>query len=168
MTMSLSAALARPGLAGATLAALLLAAPARAQDHTYSTADIATGVRVFGAQCAGCHGPNGDMVNGVDLRRRRFRRAVTDDDFAKVIANGVPGGAMPGFSFGPAETTGLIALIRAGFDPSGTAVKVGNIERGRGLFAAKAKCGTCHRVTADGPRNAAPDLSDIGAQRTPA
>ena len=152
-----------------TLAVLVagLAPSASAQDHTYSSADIATGVRVFGAQCAGCHGPNGDMVNGVDLRRGRFRRAVTDDDLAKVIASGVPGGAMPGFSLAVAETTGLIALIRAGFDPTGTAVKVGNIDRGKGLFAGKAACATCHRVGVDGPRTAAPDLSDIGALRTP-
>ena len=157
----------RPWIACAALAAALLPRPASAQDHTYSSADIATGVRVFGAQCAGCHGPNGDMVNGVDLRRCRFRRAVTDDDLAKVIANGVPGGAMPGFKFAAAETTGLIALIRAGFDPTGTAVKVGNIDRGKGLFAGKAACATCHRVGAEGPRTAAPDLSDIGALRTP-
>jgi putative heme-binding domain-containing protein len=140
--------------------------PAQAQDHTYSSADIEAGVRLYGAQCALCHGPNGDLVNGVDLRRGRFRRAVTDEDLAKVMASGAPGG-MPAFSFSAAETTALIALIRAGFDPTGTAVKVGNIERGRTVFAGKGACATCHRVHGVGPR-AAPDLSDIGALRTPA
>ena len=67
-----------------------LATAAAAQDHQYSSADIAIGVRVYGAQCALCHGPNGDLVNGVNLRLGRFRRAVTDDDLAQVIANGVP------------------------------------------------------------------------------
>lgn len=146
---------------------LAAAAPARAQDHQYSSADIEVGVRVYGAQCALCHGPNGDMVNGVDLRRGRFRRAVTDDDLAKVIAEGVPTGGMPGFTFSAAETTGLIALIRAGFDPAGTAVKVGDIDRGRVVFAGKGACGQCHRVGGQGPRTA-PELSDIGALRTPA
>lgn len=141
-------------------------APASAQDHSYSSADIEAGVRLYGAQCALCHGPNGDMVNGVDLRRGRFRRAVTDEDLAKVMASGAPGG-MPSFSFSTAETTALIALIRAGFDPTGTAVKVGNIERGRTVYAGKGACGTCHRVQGAGPRTA-PDLSDIGALRTPA
>ena len=141
--------------------------PAVAQDHHYSSADIEAGVRVYVAQCALCHGPNGDMVNGVDLRRGRFRRAVTDDDLAKAIAGGVPGAGMPGFTFSAAETTGLIALIRAGFDPKGTAVKVGNIERGRALFSTRGGCATCHRATGVGPR-VAPDLSDIGAVRTPA
>jgi putative heme-binding domain-containing protein len=155
-----------PGWLLAAFLVALAAVPARAQDHTYSCADIEAGVRLYGAQCALCHGPNGDMVNGVDLRRGRFRRAVTDEDLAKVMSGGAPGG-MPAFSFSTAETTALIALIRAGFDPTGTAVKVGNIERGRTVYAGKGGCGTCHRVQGIGPR-AAPDLSDIGALRTPA
>ncbi len=154
------------------LGALLLLAvaagpwPAGAQDHQYSSADIEVGVKVYGAQCALCHGPNGDVVNGVNLRLGRFRRAVTDDDLAQVFARGVPP-AMPSFTFSAAETTGLVAFIRAGFDPAGTAVKVGNIDRGRTLFTTeKAACATCHRVRGEGPR-AAPDLTDIGAVRTP-
>jgi putative heme-binding domain-containing protein len=83
-----------------------------------------------------------------------------------VIAKGVPP-AMPGFSFSPEETRGVIAFIRAGFDPAGSAVRVGNIARGQGLFSGKGGCATCHRVNGVGPR-AAPDLSDIGALRTPA
>ena len=138
---------------------------AAAQDHQYSTADIEVGLKVYGAQCALCHGPNGDLVSGVNLRLGRFRRAVTDDDLVQVIARGVPP-AMPSFTFSAAETTGLVAFIRAGFDPAGTAVKVGNIDRGRTLFSTeKAACATCHRVRGTGPRTA-PDLTDIGAVRS--
>ncbi|MBN8527022.1 MAG: acetylornithine/succinylornithine family transaminase, partial [Planctomycetes bacterium] len=43
------------------------------------------------------------------------------------------------------------AIIRAGFDPSGTAVKVGNVDRGRALFSGKGGCATCHRVNGTGP-----------------
>lgn len=145
---------------------LLAATAAAAQDHTYSTADVETGVRLYGAQCQLCHGPNGDAVAGIDLRRGRFRRAVTDDDLREVLAKGAPGG-MPAFTFSPAEATGLVAMIRAGFDPAGTAVRVGNVERGRDLFAGKGECATCHRVHFEGKR-LAPELTDIGAQRTPA
>jgi putative heme-binding domain-containing protein len=140
--------------------------PAGAQDHTYSSADVANGLRLYGAQCQLCHGANGDTVAGVNLRLGRFRRAVTDDDLARVVAKGVPP-AMPGFSFSADETRGLIAFIRAGFDPSGTAVKVGNIDRGKALFSGKGGCASCHRVNGVGPRQA-PDLSDIGALRTAA
>ena len=145
---------------------LAWATAAPAQDHQYSSADIEVGVTVYGAQCALCHGPNGDLVSGVNLRLGRFRRVVTDDDLAQVFARGIPP-AMPSFTFSAAETTGLIAFIRAGFDPGGSAVKVGNIDRGKGLFAGKAACTGCHRVNGAGPR-AAPDLTDIGALRTPA
>jgi len=159
--------LARLGRVLAAAAAVVLAAaPVGAQDHTYSSTDIATGVRIYGAQCQLCHGATGDTVAGVNLRLGRFRRAVTDDDLAQVIAKGVPP-AMPAFTFPADDTRGLIAFIRAGFDPSGTAVKVGNIDRGKTLFTGKGGCATCHRVTGTGPLTA-PDLSDIGALRTPA
>jgi putative heme-binding domain-containing protein len=149
------------------LGLVILATPATAQDHQYSTADIEAGLRVYGAQCALCHGANGDLVSGVNLRLGRFRRAVTDDDLAQVITRGIPP-AMPSFTFSAAETTGLVAFIRAGFDPGGTAVRVGNVDRGRSLFATeKAACATCHRVHGTGPRTA-PDLSDVGAVRSPA
>ncbi len=151
-----------------SLLLLLVVGPAAAaaQDHTYSSTDIATGVRVYGAQCQLCHGANGDTVAGVNLRLGRFRRAVTDDDLAQVLAKGVPPG-MPSFNFSAAEVTGVIAMIRAGFDPAGTAVKVGNIDRGKALYAGKGGCATCHRVHGTGPLSA-PDLSDVGALRTPA
>jgi putative heme-binding domain-containing protein len=127
---------------------------------------VAAGLRLYGAQCQLCHGANGDTVAGVNLRLGRFRRAVTDDDLAQVVAKGVPP-AMPAFSFSADETRGVIAFIRAGFDPAGTAVKVGNIDRGQTLFSGRGGCTTCHRVSGTGPR-AAPDLSDIGNLRTPA
>jgi putative heme-binding domain-containing protein len=44
-------------------------------------------------------------------------------------------------------------------------VKIGDPVRGQSLFAGKAACATCHRVNGVGPRMA-PDLSDIGANRT--
>jgi putative heme-binding domain-containing protein len=138
-----------------------------AQDHQYSSQDIEAGSRVYSAQCALCHGVNGDTVNGIDLRRGRFRRSISDEDIAGVIAAGVPAAGMPGFSLKPAEVTAVLAFIRAGFDPSGIAVKVGNVARGQALYGGKGKCGTCHRINGAGPR-VAPDLSDVGAARTPA
>ena len=159
-------------LALAACAALLVATPSRAlaqgtQDHTYAPQDIEAGSRVYTAQCALCHGVNGDTANGIDLRRGKFRKAISDEDIAGVIATGVPAAGMPSFSLRTTEVTSLIAFIRAGFDPTGVAVKVGNVARGQALYTSKGKCGTCHRINGAGPRTA-PDLSDIGAGRTPA
>jgi putative heme-binding domain-containing protein len=135
-------------------------------DHQYTSQDIQAGARVYSSQCALCHGPNGDLVNGVNLRLGRFRRSVTDDDLAGVITNGIAAAGMPPFKMSAGEMTAIIAFIRAGFDPAGTAVKVGNVARGQALYAGKGKCASCHRINGAGPR-LAPDLSDIGVARTP-
>src|SRR4051812_5821556 len=138
-----------------------------AADHQYTTADIEAGSRLYVNQCSLCHGPNGDGVNGIDLRRGVFRRSVSDEDLSRIITSGIAAAGMPGFRFQPPELTAVLAFIRAGFDPGGTAVRVGNPERGRTVFAGAGKCASCHRVNGEGPRSA-PDLSDIGAVRTPA
>jgi cytochrome c oxidase cbb3-type subunit 3 len=138
---------------------------AQTQDHTYTRADVEAGQRLYGPQCQVCHGATGDGVPGIDLRLGRFRRSTSDEDLARVIATGVPGAGMPGFKLQPAELTGIVAFIRAGFDAASAAVRVGNPARGQALFEGKAACATCHRVKGRGPR-LAPDLSDIGAIRT--
>lgn len=137
------------------------------QDHSYTTQDIQTGSRLYAGQCAQCHGPNGDTVTGINLRRGQFRRPLSDEDLRRTIATGVPGAAMPPFNFQPAELDGLVAFIRAGFDVGGGAVRIGEAARGQALFEGKGACGGCHRVNGNGPR-LAPDLSDIGTMRTPA
>jgi len=156
------------GLTALVVTAISVAAQQNPQEHPgqYSQADIEAGSRLYSAQCQLCHGPTGDQITGIDLRRGQFRRSTSDEDLTKVITTGVPGTAMPPFSLQPAEVTGVIAYIRAGFDPAGTAVKVGNAARGKQLFEGKGTCNSCHRVSGVGPR-VAPDLSDIGAARTP-
>jgi putative heme-binding domain-containing protein len=136
------------------------------QDHgQYSRADVEAGQRLYGPQCQICHGATGDGVPGIDLKLGRFRRSSSDEDLARVITAGVPGTGMPPFVLQPAELVGVIAFIRAGFDPASAAVRVGDAVRGRALFEGKAECASCHRVFGSGPR-LAPDLSDIGAIRT--
>jgi putative heme-binding domain-containing protein len=73
---------------------------------------------------------------------------------------------MPPFAFQPVELDGLLAFIRSGFDVGGIAVKVGDAARGQALFDGKGGCASCHRVNGKGPR-IAPDLSDVGAIRSP-
>lgn len=151
----------------ATAGTLVRAQPALSQDHQfYSAADIEAGARIYRVQCAQCHGPNGDLVGGIDLRKGQFRRSASNEDLAKVIANGIPGTGMPPSPMQPAEITAIVAFIRAGFDPDARPVRVGDAVRGKALFEGKAACNTCHRVKGVGPRTA-PDLSDIGTARAP-
>jgi cytochrome c oxidase cbb3-type subunit III len=156
------------GLASALVCAglTIVAARAQTQDHQYSTTEIQAGSRLYGAQCALCHGNNGDGIAGVNLPRQQFRRASTDDDIKNTVTAGVAAAGMPSFRFQPAELNGLVAYIRSGFDASGAPFKVGNAARGQAIYE-KSACAACHRVKGAGVRTA-PDLTDIGAIRQPA
>jgi putative heme-binding domain-containing protein len=141
----------------------------QAQDRPgqYDRADIEIGSRLYANQCVACHGPNGDMINGIDLRRGLFKTAFSDADLTRVLTTGRPDAGMPAFALlQPREMVGIVAFIRAGFDVS-TSVKLGDASRGQALFSGKAACASCHRVNGRGPRVAS-DLSEIGALRTPA
>jgi putative heme-binding domain-containing protein len=143
------------------------AQPASAHPGEYAPADIAYGARLYDAQCTTCHGANGDGVGGVDLRSGRFRNAVTDQDLARVIANGIPGTGMLAFKFDPAEVAGILAYLRNMNTFDRGSMKPGDTDRGNATFAGKGDCLRCHRVGAQGAR-VAPDLSDIGAIRSAA
>ena len=143
------------------------ASPNAAQTPTgaYAPADIAYGASLYTAQCATCHGPNGDQVGGVDLRSGRFRIGSSDQDLTRVITTGIPGTGMPAFRFDAAEFAGIIAYLRNMTTFDAGSVKPGDITRGEALFESRGGCTRCHRVGVTGSR-AAPDLSEIGATRS--
>ena len=136
-------------------------------DHQYTSEAIEAGSQVYTQQCALCHGPQGALVDGINLRTGQFRSVQSDADLRQVISDGAGEGRMPAFSLRSEEMNGVIAFIRAGFDPEGEAVKIGDPVRGKALFEGEGQCADCHRVRGVGPRTA-PDLSNIGAIRTPA
>jgi putative heme-binding domain-containing protein len=154
-----------PALAAASFIAAL-AIPLAAQQRTYSPADIAAGKQLFTVQCQPCHGPNGDMVTGVDMRKGEFKRASTDQEISRVILNGIPGTGMPPFSLPEASRTALVAYIRSLHD-GGARAAAGDARRGQEIFEGQGGCLNCHRVNGKGARKG-PDLSDIGALRNPA
>jgi len=151
------------------LIALGFAAPAMAQeisDHQYTSESIQAGSRVYVQQCALCHGPQGDTIDGINLRLGQFRTASSDADLARIVTEGAAGGRMPSFSLRPEELSGVIAFIRAGFDPEGVAIRIGDPIRGKAIYDGVGDCAACHRAGGAGSRTG-PDLSDIGLIRTP-
>jgi putative heme-binding domain-containing protein len=142
-----------------------------AQDHPgqYTAGDIDAGSRVYYSNCAQCHGATGIGVGGIDLRRGRLPRAATDDALAALVTSGIPGTGMPPFRLTSDEMRRLVAFVRAGLgaDPNAPPVKIGNAPRGRSVFEGRGRCLECHRVGTEGSRSG-PDLTDIGAVRTPA
>ena len=136
-------------------------------DHQYTTEAIERGSRIYSRECALCHGPQGDIVDGVNLRAGVFKNVQSDDDLRMVVTQGAGQGQMPAFGLNASDLDGIVAFIRAGFDPDGVAVRIGDPNRGRQIFDGRGECSSCHRVNGVGPRTA-PDLSEIGAIRTPA
>ena len=139
----------------------------RAQDRavTYAPADIRYGAQIYAAQCSACHGASGTQIGGVDLGGGQLRRASSDQDLRAVLANGIPGTAMPPFRFDPSEVTAIVAYIRNMRNFDSHAGNLGDANRGRAWFEGAGGCTNCHRVNGKGPR-VAPDLSEIGALRS--
>ncbi len=64
--------------------------PPRVAQHE-TAADLLDGERAYpAARCANCHGPDGDLIPGIDFGRGQFRRPMTDDDLVRIIRTGHP------------------------------------------------------------------------------
>lgn len=150
----------------AAAAVAILAGPLAAQQHagTYTAADVENGARLYGAHCSSCHGPDGDLVATVDLRRGSFRFGSSDEELARTIARGIPGTAMNPQKFSAAELHALVAYIRSMRDFGARAVALGDPRSGETLFDQKG-CLSCHRVRGKGSFFSV-DLSEIGAIRS--
>jgi putative heme-binding domain-containing protein len=156
-------------IAGTALVVLVGLTGGAAQEHSYTQADVENGARFYQSSCAGCHGPDGDMVPGIELQRGRFRRATTDVEIMRIIQSGIPGTTMPPSSFTDTQAGSIVAYLRSAAPAAeggrgGVTVARGNAARGRATFEGKGQCATCHRVEGRGPR-LAPDLSEIGTIR---
>jgi len=134
------------------------------QGHNYTQGDIEEGGRLYRSNCIGCHGPEGNLVTGIDLGRNRFRRVTSDDQIVDVIRNGVPGTGMPPIALNNLRAYNVVAYLRSMNESSGAksiAAANGDVARGEALFTGKAGCTNCHRVLGEGSRTG-PDLSEVG------
>jgi putative heme-binding domain-containing protein len=146
---------------------LLLTVPAGplfAQQHNYTPGDIEEGGRLYRINCIGCHGPEGNLVTGIDLGRNRFRRVSSDEEIVDAIMNGVPGTGMPPNAIVRLRAFNVVAYLHNMNATSGArsvAAATGDAARGKALFEGKGMCNTCHRVRGEGSRSG-PDLSEAG------
>ena len=154
------------------IGALMLPAGFVLAQHSFTPEEVADGGRLYGANCAGCHGPKGDAVSGITLMNGKFNRATSDDDLAKLIRNGIPNTTMlPRRELNDTQSATIVAYLRLMTISSGTpsaAIAVpdlpaGDAVRGKVLFeGTKGNCISCHRAGPNGSRFG-PDLSSIGA-----
>jgi putative heme-binding domain-containing protein len=138
---------------------------ARAAAQHATAFDIEDGGRAFENSCAGCHGPDGNLIAGIDFSRGVFRRALSDEEIVEIILGGIPNTpmpAMPGMS--EEQAVRIVAYLRSLPQVGDGSAAVGDAARGRAIFAGVGRCFDCHRVASRGSR-LGPDLSRIGLDR---
>ena len=143
----------------------LLFAGALLAQHTYTAADIDNGGRLYRANCAVCHGPDGNFVPGVDLGHNKFRRASSDEDIEQIILNGIPGTGMPSHNtLTEMQAENIVAYLHSMATAGRSTLPPGDAAKGKAIYETKGNCSTCHRVRGVGSRMG-PDLTDIGSLR---
>jgi cytochrome c oxidase cbb3-type subunit 3 len=155
-----------------TIEALLLLWLPLAAQHGSTTAvnpytgpeHAAAGAKLFRAQCAGCHGPEGaGTAAGPSLTSGIFRRGGSDDALFQTIAKGVAGTSMPAFSFSGLQIWQLVTHVRAMNIARSANQSKGDRRSGSELFAVN--CAGCHTVAGKGGVSG-PDLTFIGSRRS--
>lgn len=107
-------------------------------------ADRIEGARLFRSQCANCHAEDGRGTSaGPDLSSGAFKRASSDEGLFQVVAKGVPGTVMPGFSLSGREIWQVLAFIRSLSISRARETVTGDASRGAALFRTHG-CGGCH------------------------
>jgi hypothetical protein len=118
---------------------------------------VQQGKEIFDKSCATgyCHGPGGLTAGGAPrLAARGFDEAYID----RVVSNGLPGTAMPGFagSFQRREVVEVIAYVAT----------LNGLSRrrrcGGRVFAQPPRAASCFRIPSDAPRGA-PHAMKLGA-----
>ena len=137
-----------------------------AQQQTSVLSETEDGRQIFLANCAICHGPDGDSVYGVDLGRGKFKTASSDDDLIRILNVGVPGTSMPAFSkeFSQIEVRAVVTYLRYMKSTSSATLAPGDAIQGKVIFEGKGECLSCHRVRDRGSR-VGPNLTEIGSLR---
>jgi putative heme-binding domain-containing protein len=145
-----------------TAAVLVFARSSVAQHAT--PFDIEDGERAFERSCANCHGPDGNLIEGIDLGRGIFRRQISDDEIIAIIMNGIPNTPMPATpSMSEEQARRIVSYLRAWAEEGRVSV-TGDPDQGRSLFFGDGECDSCHAVNGRGARHG-PDLSQIGRER---
>jgi alcohol dehydrogenase (cytochrome c) len=128
---------------------------------------IAEGQTLFRSECSYCHGIGArGGARGPDLTAGRPVQGDSDAVLFDTISEGISGTEMPAHDLAPDEIWAIVSYVRS-LRVAPAAPPPGNARAGEELFFGAATCSQCHMVAGRGGR-VGPDLSRIGAARTPA
>jgi alcohol dehydrogenase (cytochrome c) len=122
------------------------------------------GRKVFDGACQGCHGAGAHgSERAPALAGGSLKHGNADGEIFQNIRAGVRGTAMPAFAqFSTEQVWQVVSYLRSLRGPNSAVETVaGDVEAGRTVFEAKAKCLDCHQVNGRGTP-VAPDLSAAG------
>lgn len=113
------------------------------------------GERLYGRNCASCHGEKGSGGIGVPLALPSFQAGISDDYVRKTIQLGRPGRVMPAFSsLSPAEVDAIVRYVRSWNKGPTVTFATARIEgdpvRGKKLFGQY--CAACHGEKGEGSK----------------
>lgn len=138
---------------------------AQAQED-FITHRVERGTEIYDAQCAACHGVQGEGGVGPALNDRNLLKSTHDEVFFSLIRSGVPGTQMPAWSVdfgGPLtdeDVRDVVAFIRAW---ESTAPEIEEIvlepDPSRGALLFSSTCEVCHGVEGSGT-DIAPAIND--------
>lgn len=113
---------------------------------------------LYGENCAGCHGKNGDRGSAANLANPVYEAIIDDASLRDVIANGEKGTLMPGFSTkagGPLTDAQIDAIVngmrslwkkdnalQGQSPPPYRPTHPGDVSKGQAVYAAA--CANCH------------------------
>jgi cytochrome c oxidase cbb3-type subunit III len=110
--------------------------------------EVATGQRLFAANCAVCHGSDGTGATApINLRRGEFKHGGGDQQLFSTISSGIPGTEMPGSFLNPAEIRQVVAFVKSLAGIAGRSGGAADASRGEVLFRGDGGCLPCHRLT---------------------
>jgi cytochrome c oxidase cbb3-type subunit III len=128
-------------------------------------ANLAQGKKLYDNQCLLCHGPAGTGGRGPALNLPKLPRARTSAELNRVIQTGIPNSEMPGFWLLNEREVQQLAAYVLSLGQVEPVQLAGDAMRGQVLF--EKNCAHCHIVRGQGGV-AGPELTEIGARRSPA
>lgn len=117
-----------------------------------ASSTLAKGRQILASNCAACHGIDGKgSERAPNIAQGSNAQQLSDQQLSRIIANGIPGTAMPAFHSLPAEQVReLIAYLRSLEGTDKTAKLPGKPEDGKAIFFGKGGCSQCHMIAGQG------------------